>query len=301
MPLVPLNTSQPLQPIHEHFASPSPTGSNDSTDSVSLSDVPGADVVADTSNGMVLARFGKNAFYWLESAGAVTSLIGAGLKGAAPGYAEAASYVQGAGGLMTAVGSLYTTYEEARKAMQKGQVDPERGLPAENVSRFTSTTSKPSVQLVGNLVNFAGGVITAASALAAGRTDIAFAGSLISGAAAAVKSVNTGRDDPGKTGKHFLIEHRAEITDLNNWNRTPSSVRTALTKFYEKVDKKATAKQAAAQRPQQDQSRPAAAGRSSSVSYQGGYGYQQNPAATWVAGSSQGSTGQGSSQQQRRR
>ncbi|GAB3806261.1 hypothetical protein [Micromonospora zhanjiangensis] len=277
-----------LPTLHE---APSPTGtyrSTDSDDSISLSELSelsGANLQAEARDGWKLVQFAKSSFQWLEPAGTATSLIGAGIKGAAPSYATTASIVQGVGGLMTAVGSSYSTYEDAVKAKERGIVDPERGIKKERVKAAEVGTHKSSIQVAAGLVSGAGGVVSAVAALANGRTDIAFAGTLISGAAAAVKSVNGKRDDPNATGKHFLIDHRAEITDLRNWNRTPDDVRKALTKFYERVDRKAAEKRAAAQEPQKgkESSRPQPQGRSSSVAYPPGFGYQQNPAG-WTPG-----------------
>ncbi|MBQ1027864.1 hypothetical protein [Micromonospora sp. C95] len=291
---------QPLEPIQEgvmYDSPPSPTGSNDSTSSISLYDVPGADVVAQADDGSLLAKFGERTFYWLQSAGMVTSFVGA-VQGAFPATASAASYVQGAGGIMTVVGGLYKTFDDARKAMERGRIDTQTGLPAAKVHRFRDALSKPGVQLVANLATAGGGVVSASAALAAGRTDIAFAGTLISAAATALNSMNAGREDPGKTGKHFLIEHRAEITRLDSWTAVPRDLQKALTKFYKSHDKNVERARAAAVQSQASGSRPSV-GRSSSVSHPsgGGYGYQQNPQAAWGPGAGQG---QGSGSQQRK-
>ncbi|RIV40210.1 hypothetical protein D2L64_04945 [Micromonospora radicis] len=226
-------------------------------------------MVAEATDGSLLARFGEKAYYWLGTAGPVTSLVGAGLQGAFPSLETAGQYVQGAGGVMTAVSGVYSTYEKAKSAKEK-EIDVETGLQ-QSVSQLKRGTSKPGVEIVADLVSAAGGFVTAVSALAGGRTDIAFAGTLVSGVVEAVKAFNDKRGDPYESSKNFLVEHRAEITKQENWTDLPPKVQVTLTDYYSKVDRKAAAKEV---------SQHKSTGRSNSVNYRpGGYGYQQNPTA----------------------
>lgn len=231
---------QPLEPIHEteqmyegeqlYDSPPSPTGSMGSTgssSSISLAEV-GAEVVAVADNGSMLARFGQQTFYWMQTVGAVTSLVGAGIRGASSATESAGDYVQGVGGLMTAIGTAYTSYETARDAMRQGQVDPETGLAAQQIHRLKTATSKPAVEIAADLVSFTGGTVTAVASLVQGRPDIAFAGTLVNATAAAIKGFNERRGEPDVGGAEFLIANRQKIMALENWTRLPPRCRDRL-------------------------------------------------------------------------
>ncbi|AEB44809.1 MULTISPECIES: hypothetical protein [Micromonospora] len=290
-PLAPMQR-QPLEPIHEteqmyegeqlYDSPPSPTGSMGSTgssSSISLAEV-GAEVVAVADNGSMLARFGKQTFYWMQTVGAVTSLVGAGIRGASSATESAGDYVQGVGGLMTAIGTAYTSYETARDAMRQGQVDPETGLAAQQIHRLKTATSKPAVEVAADLVSFTGGTVTAVASLVQGRPDIAFAGTLVNATAAAIKGFNERRGEPDVGGAEFLIANRQKIMALENWTRLPAKVQRPLTEYFSKVDQKADRKRAAAMQSHAGAGRPTT-GRSSSVSLPSGsgYRYQQDPQA----------------------